>query len=43
MEEDSVLKRISESNLFTTEEINMIIENIILYEKCYLLGVLDAQ
>lgn len=45
MEEDNNLfiERIEQCNLFTKQEINDIKSSIILYERCYLLGVLDAQ
>jgi hypothetical protein len=43
MDEDGVLKRIIESKVFIEEEIKIIKEHIILCEKCYLLGVLDAK
>ena len=43
MDEDGVLKRLIESKVFLEEEIKIIKEHIILCEKCYLLGVLDAK
>lgn len=44
MEEgEVVLKRIMESKVFSEEEIKTISDNIILYNKCYLLGVFDAK
>lgn len=38
-----IIDRMIESKIFNKEEIDMLKSNIILYEKCYLLGVLDAQ
>lgn len=44
MEEDDIfVKRIIECKLFTEEEIKVIMNDKILYERCYLLGVLDGQ
>lgn len=43
MDEDGVLKRLIESKIFQEEEIKIINEHIILCEKCYLLGVIDAK
>lgn len=46
MEEDDnnlFLNRILNSNVFLKDEINVIKSNFYLYEKCYLLGILDAQ
>lgn len=43
MEDNIFLKRIKESKIFTEEEIEAIKNNYILYERCYFLGVLDAQ
>ena len=39
--EELFIKRIDESNVFNKEEIEIIQKNYVLYEKCYLLGVLD--
>lgn len=38
-----VIERMIESKIFNKEEIDILKNNITLYEKCYLLGVLDAQ
>lgn len=38
-----IIERMIESKIFNAEEINILQNNITLYEKCYLLGVLDAQ
>lgn len=44
MEEENIfLKRIKESKIFTEEQIEAIKNDYILYERCYLLGVLDMQ
>ena len=43
MEENVFLTRVIESKIFNQEEINTIQKGYILYEKCYLLGVLDTQ
>ena len=47
MEEDEnnnlFLNRILSSKVFSKDEIDVIKSNFNLYEKCYLLGVLDAQ
>ena len=43
MEENIFLKRIVESKIFTEEQIETIKNDYILYERCYLLGVLDMQ
>lgn len=39
--EELFLKRIIESNIFNEKEIKTIKADNLLYEKCYLLGVLD--
>lgn len=36
-------ERIFESNVFTQEEKNVIMCNINLYKKCYLLGIIDRK
>ena len=41
--EELVLKRIIESNIFNEEEIKTIKTDNLLYEKCYLLGILDIK
>ena len=45
MEEQSInnlfKNRLKESNIFNDEEIKLIEENIMLYEKCYHLGLID--
>lgn len=47
MEEDDrdnlFLNRTTNCNIFSKEEINIIKSNFYLYEKCYFLGILDAQ
>ena len=43
MEENIFLQRIVESKIFTEEQIEAIKNDYILYERCYLLGVLDMQ
>lgn len=47
MEEDEgnglFLERVLSSNIFSLSEIEMIKNNKSLYEKCYLLGVIDAE
>lgn len=40
---DLFIKRITECNLFTELEIKDITKDKILYERCYLLGILDAE
>lgn len=46
-EEDSenglFFERVLNSNIFSLSEIEMIKSNRSLYEKCYLLGVIDAE
>ena len=41
--EELFIKRIEESNIFNKEEIELIKSSYILYERCYLLGLLDAK
>ena len=41
--EELFLKRIVESNIFIEEEIKKIKTDYILYEKCYLLAILDIK
>ena len=43
MEENIFLQRIVESKIFTEEQIEVIKNDYILYERCYLLGVLDMK
>lgn len=43
MEDDLFIKRVIECNLFTENEVKDITNDKILYERCYLLGILDAQ
>ncbi len=47
MEEQPINKlfrnRLKESNIFTNEEIGLIEKNIILYERCYYLGIMDSS
>ena len=47
MEEDEgnglFFERVLSSNIFSLSEIEMIKNNKSLYEKCYLLGVIDAE
>lgn len=42
-EENLFLKRIVESNIFNEKEIKTIKTDNLLYEKCYLLGILDIK
>jgi hypothetical protein len=43
MEDNIFLQRIVESKIFTEEQIKTIKNDYILYERCYLLGILDMQ
>ena len=38
---DVFIERVNESNIFTSKEINVILNDISLYEKCYKLGIKD--